>query len=213
VKTTLRGRREAAQGAGEDNETVSVEPGDAESDTAVGETCGPADESDQPQPKQSRRLTRILIFGLLPMMAMALTIGAGVLKWRTATLRTDNSAAIESVRAATEGTIAILSYRPATVDRDLEDARKRLTGDFLNAYTSLTHDVVIPGAKQKDITAAARVPAAASVSAGNNRAVALVFVDQTTTVGADPPTDSSSCVRVTLEKLGGRWLISSFDPI
>ena len=48
---------------------------------------------------------------------------------------------------------------------ELHAARDLLTGDFRDSYTSLTNDVVIPGAKQKQISAVATVPAAASVSA------------------------------------------------
>jgi hypothetical protein len=31
--------------------------------------------------------------------------------------------------------------------------------------------------------------------------------------GNDPPTDTASSVRVTLDKIGGRWLISAFEPV
>lgn len=54
---------------------------------------------------------------------------------------------------------------------------------------------------------------AASVSASENHAVVLVFVDQTTVVGNDAPTDTDSVVRVTLDRIGNRWLISGFEPI
>jgi len=57
------------------------------------------------------------------------------------------------------------------------------------------------------------VPAAASVSAESNHAVVLVFVNQTVVVGGDPPTDTASSVRVTLDKVGDKWLISAFDPV
>jgi Mce-associated membrane protein len=117
------------------------------------------------------------------------------------------------VQAATDSTIKILSYRPDTVDRDLGAARDRLTGTFLDAYTSLTNDVVIPGAKQKQISAVATVPAAASVSATQNHAVVLVFVNQTIIVGNDAPSSTASNVKVTLDKQGDRWLISGFDPV
>jgi Mce-associated membrane protein len=88
-----------------------------------------------------------------------------------------------------------------------------LTGEFQDSYTSLTNDVVIPGAKEKQIAAVASVPAAASVSATPTEAVVLLFVNQTVTVGPDVPTDTASSVRVTLEKVGDRWLISKFDPV
>ena len=77
----------------------------------------------------------------------------------------------------------------------------------------LVGDVVAPGAKQQHITAVAKVPAAASVSATEDHAVVLVFVDQTTTIGNDAPTQTTSSVRVTLDRVRGRWLISQFDPV
>jgi Mce-associated membrane protein len=43
--------------------------------------------------------------------------------------------------------------------------------------------------------------------------VVLAFVDQTTTIGNDAPTDTASSVRVTLDKVDSRWLISGFDPV
>ena len=117
------------------------------------------------------------------------------------------------MQAAKDSTIALLSYKPDTVEQQLSAARDLLTGDFRDSYTSLTNDVVIPGAKQKQISAVATVPAMASVSANPNHAVVLVFVNQTVVVGQDAPTDTASSVRVTLDKVGDRWLISKFDPV
>ena len=51
------------------------------------------------------------------------------------------------------------------------------------------------------------------MSADPRHAVVLVFVNQTVVVGKDAPTDTASSVRVTLEKVGDRWLISKFDPV
>jgi Mce-associated membrane protein len=156
---------------------------------------------------------RVVAYGLLPGLALLLAMGAGYLEWADSSVRESQLAASESVRVATEATVAMLSYRPDTVEKDLGAARDRLTGDLKDSYTSLTHDVVIPGSKQKQISAVAAVPAAVSVSASQNHAVALVFVDQTVTMGSDPPASTASRVRVTLDKVEGRWLIAGFDPI
>ncbi|WP_057312159.1 hypothetical protein [Mycobacterium tuberculosis] len=157
--------------------------------------------------------SRVIAYGLLPGLALALTCGAGLLKWQGGAGRDAAVARAESVRAATDGTTALLSYRPDTVQHDLESARSRLTGTFLDAYTQLTHDVVIPGAQQKQISAVATVAAAASVSTSADRAVVLLFVNQTITVGKDAPPTAASSVRVTLDNINGRWLISQFEPI
>ena len=146
-------------------------------------------------------------------MALALALGAGYLKWQDNSVRNSETAARTSVQAARDITIAILSYTPDKVEQQLGDARKLLTGEFRDSYTSLTNDVVIPGAKEKQISAVASVPAAASVSATATEAVVLVFVNQTVIVGQDAPTDTASSVRVTLDKVGDSWLISKFDPV
>jgi Mce-associated membrane protein len=146
-------------------------------------------------------------------VALLLALAAGYLKWMDNSVRNSDVARIESVQAAKDSTIALLSYKPDTVEQQLGAARDLLTGDFRDSYTSLTHDVVIPGAKQKQISALATVPAVASVSAKPDHAVVLVFVNQTVNVGQDPPSDTASSVRVTLDKVGDRWLISKFDPV
>jgi Mce-associated membrane protein len=156
--------------------------------------------------------TRLLVAGL-PVLALILALGVGYLKWLDGTARESRAAAEASVRAASESTIAILSYKPETVDHDLKAAADRLAEPFRQQYTQLVNDVVAPGAKQQHITAVATVPAAASVSATGKHSVVLVFVDQTTTIGNDAPTQSTSSVRVNLEKIDGRWLISQFDPV
>lgn len=88
-----------------------------------------------------------------------------------------------------------------------------MTGKFKDDHTALTRDVVIPGAKQKRISATATVAAEASISATENHAAVLIFVNQTVIIGGDAPTATTSCVRVTLDKIENRWLISQFDPV
>lgn len=162
---------------------------------------------------EDARVMSVVTYAVVPAIALLLAIVAGYLKWHGATAQDDQVAASESVRAAADGTVALLSYRPDTVEKDLDDAKSRLTGQFLDSYTALTHDVVIPGSQQKQIAATATVPAAASVSASADRAVALLFVNQSITVGPGTPTSTASTVRVSLERIENRWLISHFDPV
>ena len=200
-----------------DTDTEQVE------DTAVEESADTADDAEnadesteaaEPEkPKRKIQWARVVAFGVLPAIALLLALGAGYLKWMDNSVRNDESARDESLKAAKDSTIALLSYKPETVEQQLHAARDLLTGDFRDSYTSLTNDVVIPGAKQKQISAVATVPAAASVSANPRHAVVLVFVNQTVIVGQDAPTDTASSVRVTMDKVGDRWLIAKFDPV
>ena len=156
---------------------------------------------------------RVAAYGLLPALALILAMTAGFLKYVDNSVRENATARNESVRAATAGTIALLSYTPDKVDQQLNDARSLLTGDFLESYTSLINEVVIPGAKQQQISAVATVPKSGSVSANPRHAVVLVFVNQAVVVGADAPSNTASSVRVTLEKTKDKWLISEFTPV
>lgn len=173
-----------------------------------------ADGADNPRARVGRfSWNRIVVYCVLPGLALFLALGAGYLKWQDGLARLSQTAAVQSVPAATESTIAMLTYRPDTADRELTAAADRLTGKFRDDYTKLINDVVIPGTRQKQISSIATVPAAASISATENHATVLVFVNQTTIIGNDPPTNSISSVRVTLDKVQNRWLISQFDPV
>jgi Mce-associated membrane protein len=197
-----------ADDAGDVEDLEATGEPDADASDAIGEP-----EAASDTPKKRIQWSRLVAFVLLPALALALALGAGYLKWQDNSVRNSETAARTSVQAARDITIALLSYSPDKVEQQLGDARKLLTGEFRDSYTSLTDDVVIPGAKEKQISAVASVPAAASVSATATEAVVLVFVNQTVTVGQGAPTDTASSVRVTLDKVGGRWLISEFDPV
>ena len=189
---------------------------DAVDDDVVGDAADDDAVDDDARPVDGR--LRIVAFGVLPAVVVALGAGAGVLGWQESSEREVRAARIESVAVARDSTVAMLSYRAETVEQDLRSARDRLTGTFLDSFTDLIDTVVIPGAKEKQISSTARVSAVASVSATAKRAVALVFVDKVVTVGANAPdsgnpTGTASSVRITLDKVGDRWLVSGFDPV
>lgn len=189
--------------------TDAPTPDDAETDGAEGAAETETAETGKP----GFSWTRALAFGLLPGLALILAVAAALLKWQDSAARQTETARLESMQAAKDSTIAMLSYGPDTVEQDLNAARDRLTGAFLESFTALIRDVVIPGAQDKQIGAVATVPATASVSASPDHAVVLVFVNQTVTIGDEPPTASASSVSVQLDKIGGRWLVSDFTPV
>lgn len=191
----------------EDDESVVRDPNDETdaSDSAEPDTAAKG--------KRQIEWSRVVAFGVLPGLALLSAGAAGFFKWEDSSERAAKTARIESVAAAKESTIALLSYKSESVEKDLEAAKSRLTGGFKDSYSQLINDVVIPGAKKAHVSTTATIPAQASVSATPSHAVVLLFVNQTATVDKDPPADTESSVRVTLDKVGGRWLISGFDPV
>jgi Mce-associated membrane protein len=128
--------------------------------------------------------------------------------------RTDDAAAHAAIAAASDGTVALLSYAPGTLDHDFTSAKSHLTGDFLAYYTQFTQQIVAPAAKDKAIKASAAVVRAAVSELHPDSATVLVFINQTTTSSEKPdPAMTASSVRVTLTKVEGAWRISSFDPV
>jgi Mce-associated membrane protein len=127
---------------------------------------------------------------------------------------TDTAAMQSAVRAASDGTVALLSYSPDSLDKDFAAAKSKLTGSFLSYYTQFTEQIVAPAAKQKAVKTQAAVVRAAVSEIHPDKAVVLVFINQTTQ-SKDRPDASfiNSSVRVTLQKIDGGWLISSFDPV
>ena len=195
-----------------DTDTTTESPTE-HSAAAEPETVEEAEVSEPAKPKRQTHWSRIIAFAVLPALAFVLALGAGALKFLDSGVRQSATARAESVQAAKDSTVALLSYKPDTVEQQLTAAGDRLTGEFQGEYTDLTKNVVIPGAKEKQISAVASVPGAASVSANPGEAVVLLFVNQTVTVGNGVPTDTASSVRITLDKIGDRWLISKFEPV
>jgi Mce-associated membrane protein len=158
-----------------------------------------------------RTLPAILAFLMLVSAALAAFM---LYFWYRPDRATDALAAKSAITAASEGTVAILSYSPDTFDRDFASAKSHLTGDFLSYYDNFTQQIVAPAAKQKSVKTTAVVVRAAVSELHLNSAVVLVFVNQST-MSADrtDPTLNSSSVLVTLTKARGEWLISSFNPV
>jgi Mce-associated membrane protein len=88
--------------------------------------------------------------------------------------------------------VKLLSYSPDNVESQLTSAATLTTGAFHDSYTRLIEDVVIPGAKEKTITATAVVPAVAVESLTATTATMIVFINQTVTVGSATPEDTAS---------------------
>ncbi|BAN29894.1 membrane protein [Mycobacterium avium subsp. hominissuis] len=128
--------------------------------------------------------------------------------------KTDAAAARAAVSAATDGTVAVLSYSPDTLDRDFSSAKSHLTGDFLSYYDQFTQQIVLPAAKEKRLKTTAVVLRGAVSSLNADSATVLLFVNQTTQSKDRPePTFAASSVVVQMTKANGKWLISSFNPV
>jgi Mce-associated membrane protein len=150
---------------------------------------------------------------LLLIAAAALSAGLYFYQYRP-DQQTNPAAAQSAIRAASDGTVALLSYSPDSLDRDFSAAKTHLTGDFLSYYNQFTDQIVAPAAKQKGVKTSAVVVQSAVSELHSDSAVVLLFINQSTTSTDRPdPALSASSVLVSLTKVHGAWLISKFDPV
>jgi Mce-associated membrane protein len=188
-----------------------------------------ADEDGRPHPGQGsarlhrlaairrrarRRLARWRSIVATTLVVAAVGVAAGVyfiLYWPDQ--RVDDAAAHRAIQAASDGAVAVLSYSYDHLNRDFDNAKSHLTGDFLTYYKKFTDNVVAPTAQEGQLTTSAKVIRAAISDLHPNSAVVLVFVDQTTaSTKKKDPEKTQSAVVVTLTKVNGSWLIAKFDP-
>jgi Mce-associated membrane protein len=210
----------------DDETTPDVEPTDGveidtatddkKKDSAVDEIDKAADSADSSSAARRSLPT-------IPLIPAALVLGllaaGGLAGWLYFTQyrpdkQTDDAVAQSVVNAARDGTVALLSYKPDTLNQDFAAAKSHLTGDFLNYYDQFTKEVVTPAAQTKGVTTTAQVAGAAVSELNPDKAVVLVFIDQATTSKERPdPAMASSSAKVSLAKVHGDWLITKFDPL
>ncbi|HEU4361675.1 MAG TPA: twin-arginine translocation pathway signal [Mycobacterium sp.] len=156
---------------------------------------------------------RLILLTVAVVAAVGLAAGLFFFQYRP-DQQTDNAAAHAVIAAASEGSVAILSYTPATVDNDLAVAQSHLTGEFGRYYREFGQHYVAPAVRQQDVKASATVLRAGVSELRPDSAVVLLFIHQTTISKDKPqPLLTSSNVRATLTKVSGSWLISQFEPI
>ena len=183
-------------------------------DTAV-------DDSPKRTVRERRGLPRVLrkVKVVPAILILLLLISGGAAAWtyfnRYQTNRQiDPSVARAVVSAASDGTVAMLSYSPESLDKDFATAKSHLSGDFLSYYTQFTDQIVAPAAREKSLKTTAHVMGAGVSELHPDSAVVLVYVDQATTSKDKPdPTMSASTVLVSMARVNGNWLIAKFDPV
>ena len=206
----------------EDTEEAGDEKaGHETADDTVDETA--ASEPETPDAQRNGVVHRSLraVRGKVGAIALVVVLlaSAGVAAWLyfkqyRPDQQTNDAAATVALNAAKNGTVALLSYSPESLDKDFAAAKSHLTGDFLSYYTQFTQQIVTPAAKQKSVKTSAAVVRAGVADLHPDSAMVLVFINQNTTSKENPDGSfAASAVKVGLKKINDTWLISSFDPV
>jgi Mce-associated membrane protein len=171
--------------------------------------------TESPQPKRWLviRNVKLLILAGLTLLSGGVATWM-YFQWYEPDQQTKPSVAQAVVRAASDGTVALLSYSSESLDKDFATAKSHLRGEFLGYYDQFFQQIVAPAAKEKALKTTAHVMRAAVSELHPNSAVVLVHVDQSTTSKDTPdPAMAASSVLVSLARVDGNWLITKFTPV
>lgn len=184
----------------------------------------PASESeDAPEESASVRRSWRRLLTLVPCVVLvAGLVAIAVLGWQYREGWRAEQTRGEALAAARKAAPGVLSYDYRHLDRDFARARTHLTGSFRTEYGRTTTKVVGPTARKYHGVVKATVaapsggglPAVSVVSAGPDKAVVLLFVNQVTT--STQVTGSRvdlNRVRMTLTRTSEGWKVSAVDAL
>lgn len=172
-------------------------------------------------PETKQRDSRIPRRGLPTAPLIALLITTALMAAVTAFVwyQVRQHAATETARqagleASRDAARVLFSYDYRTLGKDFSAGQALTTGAFRKQYADTTARLVTPVATEKKAVVKAEVVIAGVVRATPDTVVTIVFVNQVTTssLTAGPKVDLSR-VRMTLQHVQGRWLVSQVDAL
>jgi Mce-associated membrane protein len=170
-------------------------------------------------PPPDRRRGRARVAGVrrpraVPVLVVALVLALLLAGWLALKVRHHDqldSARRSAVATAQSYAVDLTTYDHAHLDADFNKVLSNSTGSFRAQYTEASQTLRDLIARFQ-ATATGKVLETAVLSADTKHATLLLFVDQTVTNtnSKDPRVDRSR-MKMSLEKHGGRWLISALD--
>ncbi|HWH27825.1 MAG TPA: hypothetical protein VNU26_02485, partial [Mycobacteriales bacterium] len=176
------------------------------------------DREDLPEmgfPAAERRRRGV---ALLPAVGAAVAVVLlaliGWLGWQLREQAQADQAREESLEAARDAARVLFSYSHESLEDDFQAGLDVATGEFREEYERTTREVVQPVAEQYDAVVEAEVVEASIVSAEPDRAVALVFLNQTATnTRIEGPRIDQSRVRMVLREVDGEWRVAEVTAL
>jgi Mce-associated membrane protein len=118
------------------------------------------------------------------------------------------------LEASRDAARLLFSYDYRTLDKDFSTGRALTTGAFRSQYEKTTTKVVADVAKQYKAVVKANVVSAGVVRATPRTVVTVVYVNQvTTSTRVTGEKVDLSRVRMTMERSGGRWLVTAVNAL
>ncbi|HYT10619.1 MAG TPA: hypothetical protein VEL73_08155 [Mycobacteriales bacterium] len=153
----------------------------------------------------------LLTVAAVALAALALVLVQGQ---RRTTARADAEQAV--LVPAKTAAARILSYDYRHLPQDTDAASHLLTGTYKGQYEDAMRRLIVPQAPKQQAVVSAEVLSAgvSSVNRDGDQAVVVVFANQTvSTTSLTQPRVDQLRVRLTLDRVDGRWLVSKVDAL
>ena len=193
---------------------------DADDDEFAFEDDDDLDDDDEDDGKEKRAAPRIRmrtarqILVVLALVALVLSGAVFYLLHRLNDARAVDEAGDAAVSAARVDAQDLLAYDYRNLDSDFARGLAATTGGFHDQYQKTTSQLVKPRAAKQRVIVQAAVINAGLISAHDDHAVVLVFVDRITTkAGQKKPAFDQDRVRMSMTKVNGKWLVSKLDAL
>ena len=209
----VRRFRTAAEGI---EDEVKHPPAIASSETdesvnvgAHDDECPDAADDQRPEGRKGRRIS-VVRWIAAAVLALVLT-GAGYEGWLLFEQHQKDVAAAQALEAAKKYILTLTSVDTNAIDKNFTDVLDGSTGEFKDMYTKSSAQLRQTLIDNKAAAHGSVIDAAVQ-SATKDRVEVVLFVDQSVSNGAAPaPQLDRSRVRMTMDKVDGRWLASKVD--
>jgi len=192
----------------------TTESVDADDAIVGGETVVVTDEDHDgltTTPADKAGGVRWPLVGAIAGVCGGLLVATGILGWQVWQQHQVKQASIEAQRAAVSYAQILTSIDSNKVDENFKDVLDGATGEFKDMYSQSSVELRQLLIENK-ATAHGVVVDSAVQEASKNKAIVLLFVDQsvTNTKLPDPRIDRSR-MKMTLDKVDGRWRASKVE--
>jgi Mce-associated membrane protein len=185
------------------------------------ESASEGDEKHQDEPVQEspsaqdlrdrpRRATRIR--GLTAAALVAVLACAGYEGWLLFQQHQNDVAAAQARVAAENYAVMLTSVDSDTLDKHVADVLDGSTGEFNDSYAKTVNGQHSRHVVNNKVKTHGKVVESAVKSASTNKAQVLLMVDQSVSSLATPePQIDRSRIKMTMQKIDGRWLASKVE--
>ncbi|MCA1711773.1 MAG: hypothetical protein LC789_09125 [Actinobacteria bacterium] len=180
------------------------------------EPAPPGAPLTDPTPRRQRSARRRISVPVLALLLMtALMAAATTYLWLQVREHDRTEQARRTgLEASRDAARLLFSYDYRTLDKDFSTGRELTTGEFRKQYDKTTTKVVSDVAKQYKAVVQADVVNAGVVRASPDQVVTIVYVNQvTTSTRVTGEKVDLSRVKMTLAKVGNRWLVTAVNAL